>query len=48
MNKKLYCPKCLKEIKGRPAISRRDNKTKICSSCGTMEALNDFFKFRNK
>lgn len=25
------------------AISRRDNKTEICSPCGTMEALADFY-----
>jgi hypothetical protein len=25
------------------AISRRDNKTEICSACGTQEALEDFF-----
>ena len=33
------CPKCGKEYGGHPAISRTDNKTKICSDCGTMEAL---------
>lgn len=26
------------------AISRKDNMTEICSSCGTEEALADFFK----
>lgn len=26
-----------------PALSRRDNKTYICSPCGTQEALDDFF-----
>jgi hypothetical protein len=25
------------------AISRKDNKTEICSACGTAEALADFF-----
>ena len=25
-----------------PAISRKDNKTKICSKCGIGEALMDF------
>lgn len=24
------------------ALSRRDNKTEICSECGTMEAIEDF------
>lgn len=26
-----------------PALSREDNKTYICSPCGTDEALEDFF-----
>ena len=26
------------------AISRLDNKTEICSACGTIEALRDFFR----
>lgn len=25
------------------AISRRDNKTEVCSACGTREAMEDFF-----
>lgn len=29
------------------AISRRDNKTEICSACGTVEALRDFIKAKN-
>lgn len=34
------CPRCRKnEIGDRPALSRKDNKTEICSSCGTEEAL---------
>ena len=28
-------------VKGFHAISRLDNKTKICSDCGTKEALRD-------
>lgn len=39
-NKK--CPLCGKEIKGYPALSRKDNKTEICSDCGTKEALQIF------
>ena len=35
------CPRCKREIKGYPALSRRDNKTEICSNCGTAEALSD-------
>lgn len=30
------------------AISRKDNKTEICSSCGTNEALDDYFKKAGK
>lgn len=33
------CPICNKELGQYPAISRKDNKTKICSECGTLEAL---------
>lgn len=32
------CPKCGKEYKGIPALSRVDNSP-ICSDCGTREAL---------
>lgn len=33
------CPKCGKEYRGRPALSRDDNATAICPDCGTREAL---------
>lgn len=33
------CPKCGKRYKAPSAISRVDNKTQICSTCGTREAL---------
>ena len=33
------CPKCGQPYKGRPALSREDNKTLICPDCGTREAL---------
>ena len=33
------CPKCGKTYKGHPAISRIDNETPICPTCGTREAL---------
>lgn len=43
------CPRCLGGIpndlrRGEyiGAISRTDNKTEICSACGTSEALEDF------
>ena len=39
---KSKCPRCGKTYTEFPAISRRDNKTKICSACGTEEALFDF------
>ena len=47
---KIYpvCPKCHKDYTGHPAISRRDNKTEICSDCGTLEALNDFLKIQER
>ena len=36
------CPKCKREnVMKFPALSRRDNKTEICSDCGTSEALSD-------
>lgn len=38
------CPKCGRKYKERPAISRRDNKTKICPECGMLEALEDLEK----
>ena len=37
-NKK--CPLCHQKITGYPALSRKDNKTQICSNCGMMEAIN--------
>ena len=33
------CPKCGQPYKGRPALSRKDNKTLICPDCGVREAL---------
>jgi len=36
------CPRCKGIMSKYPAISRRDNKTKICSRCGTEEVLFDF------
>ncbi|PHA62874.1 hypothetical protein [Bacillus wiedmannii] len=35
------CPKCKTEHKKLRALSRRDNKTMICDSCGTREAMED-------
>lgn len=42
MKKKVTCPLCHKPYSGYPAISRKDNKTKICSECGLKEALEIF------
>lgn len=44
---KIYpvCPKCKKDYDGKPALSRDDNETLICSSCGTKEALNQFIEY---
>ena len=33
------CPNCGKFYSGYPAVSRKDNKTEICSACGTVEAI---------
>lgn len=33
------CPKCGRSYKERPALSREDNETPICSDCATKEAL---------
>ena len=40
MDKKL-CPRCNRIICGHTALSRVDNSTKICESCGTDEAIID-------
>ena len=39
------CPKCKKTFTGIGAISRSDNKTEVCSECGTKEALEDFSNY---
>lgn len=36
------CPKCHGLMSYHPAISRKDNQTKICTRCGIKEALADF------
>jgi len=36
------CPRCKKDYDDYPALSRLDNKTNICSKCGTEEALFNF------
>lgn len=36
------CPRCNEYYTGHPALSRADNKTKICSKCGESEAMISF------
>ena len=36
------CPSCNNVSTEYPALSRRDNKTDICSACGIGEALEDY------
>lgn len=33
------CVNCGKAYSGRPALSRKDNKSLICPKCGTRKAL---------
>ena len=33
------CPRCGREYREAPALSREDNETLICRDCGTREAL---------
>lgn len=42
------CPKCKLGYEGHPAISREDNKTEICPTCGNREALNDWLAYKMK
>lgn len=42
------CPKCKSQYNARPAISRVDNKTKICPICGQKEALEAYAKSSNE
>ncbi len=43
------CPKCEELFDAEfPALSRRDNETKICSQCGEAEAFADWTNFINK
>lgn len=44
------CPrcKCIMDERFPGALSRRDNKTEICSECGTLEAMEDYVNSRKK
>ena len=46
--KRWTCPRCEREVEGYPALSRKDNKTEICTNCGQEEAMNDFLKAKKK
>ena len=41
-NKTRLCPRCVKDYDEYPALSRMDNKTNICSKCGSREAMLDY------
>ena len=42
------CPKCKKHYKEHPAISRVDDKTPICPTCGVAEAFAMIFEHIQK
>jgi hypothetical protein len=42
MPKIFNCPRCGMIVYEYPALSRLDNKTKICSACGHEEAMFEF------
>lgn len=42
------CPLCSEKIIGYPSLSRRDNKTNICSTCGMRQTLEDFIKYQKE
>jgi predicted RNA-binding Zn-ribbon protein involved in translation (DUF1610 family) len=48
MNKEFVCPKCGMTSTEYPALSRRDNKTNICSPCGQIEAYEDYERSKQK
>ena len=41
------CPRCMMGYKEDSALSRRDNKTDICSECGREEAMMDFIPYKD-
>ena len=45
-NNEFKCPNCGKITTEHSALSRKDNKTRICSDCGTKEAILDFINSR--
>ena len=45
--KEWECPVCHGMTDKRPALSRRDNETNICSECGTKESLQDYLESKD-
>ena len=43
---KFKCARCGKTTNEYPALSRTDNKTLLCSDCGTAEALDCWFWYQ--
>lgn len=46
--KEKVCVNCGRRYFGIGALSRRDNKTEICSQCGVEEAMFDYFNFEQQ
>ena len=44
----MICPICNEKFNDYPAILRIDNKTMICSTCGSREAVYDALFFKPK
>ena len=43
------CPRCTNWCNmAMPALSRKDNKTAICSACGTDEAMREYLNIPEK
>lgn len=42
------CGKCGKSYSGYPALSRKDNITEICTTCGMEEALVELQNFKSQ
>ena len=40
------CPKCGIDYNEHPALSRDDDKTLICPTCGIKEAINQYIKYK--
>lgn len=48
MDQYKICHKCKQKYTQHPAISRKDNKTKICPICGIKEVLMQFIQSKKK